>query len=286
MLGKLLKYEWVGFRFPFIVMLVVTLSTTVVTCGVILTVRPQNNNTEWYSVMAFMLSFLVYYFGLIGCTVGMILIIAIRFYKTSYTDQGYLTHTLPVSTQMILNAKIIAAVAFALATCLAMVLSFLVICSVGLNHVLVLSMADGPGKYTDIFEARRIFYGELSSWIRQFEDELGISLAAYTVYMIIWSIVGVVANVMMALGCVSIGQLYTKHRIVGAIGAYFAVQLALNVAYSFATVPMYIKMANDSPTIFGAMSSSLNMSLFFMVVMSVAMYFVNLNMMTRRLNLE
>ena len=61
-------------------------------------------------MMALILSIFLYYFGLIGCTLGTMLIIAIRFYKTCYTDQGYLTHTLPATTRQILNAKIMASI--------------------------------------------------------------------------------------------------------------------------------------------------------------------------------
>ena len=111
MLVKLLKYEWRGLFSPLLILLIVLGGTAALTCGVILTITPKYNETiAWYSAMALVFSIFLYYFGLIGCTLGTTLIIAVRFYKTCYTDQGYLTHTLPASATQILNAKIIASI--------------------------------------------------------------------------------------------------------------------------------------------------------------------------------
>ena len=111
MLGKLIKYEWKGLRFPLMIMMIVLAGTMILTCGVILTINPKLDETlAWYSVMALMLSIFLYYFGIIGCTLGTTLIVVVRFYKTCYTDQGYLTHTLPVTPHQLLNSKILTAI--------------------------------------------------------------------------------------------------------------------------------------------------------------------------------
>lgn len=89
MLGKLIKYEWRGLRLPLTIMMIVLAGTMILTCGVILTINPKLDETlAWYSGVALTLSFLLYYFGIIGCTLGTTLIVVVRFYKTCYTDQG------------------------------------------------------------------------------------------------------------------------------------------------------------------------------------------------------
>lgn len=291
MLGKLLKYEWKGFRGPLLIMLIVLASTTALTCSVILTINPKLDDTlTGYSVMALILSILLYYFGIIGCTLGIMLFIAIRFYKTCYTDQGYLTHTLPVSTQKILNVKIIASVAAVMLMLLAIAGSILIIAEVGMNHIFTIAMEENQLYYADVKEVRRIFFKELSTELMEFESELGISFKAYIIYMIVYFIISVIANIVTVLGCVSVGQLYTKHRIIGAIGAYFAVQFILQMLGYFASMPMYTSMLNgnkyENITVFGILSPSMNLTLFFIVVVAVIMYFINLNMMTKKLNLE
>lgn len=285
MLGKLLKYEWKGLCSPFLILLVVLGGTTALTCSVILTINPKyDESIAWYSMMALVFSVFLYYFGLIGCTLGTMLIIAIRFYKTCYTDQGYLTHTLPVSTRQILNAKIIASILIYLLMMLAIFATLYLIFEVAVHHIFSLL----PGEYDEL---RRVLSRELSFLLNDFEDEFGVSFAGYFVYMIVYCIIAIVSNIVTVLGCVSLGQLYAKHRIVGAILAYFAVQFILQMIGYFCSLPMYTKMLvavpyNDDLTPFGIMSPTLNLTLLMTVIVAVIMYFINLHMMTKKLNLE
>lgn len=285
MLGKLLKYEAKGFSLPALIMMLVSAGTTVLTIGVILTINPKYDETiTGYSIIALILSVFLYYFGIIGCSLGTMLIIAIRFYKTCYTDQGYLTHTLPVSTKQILNAKIIASTVLYLLMVLTIAASLYIIIQVGIHHVLSFV----PGEYSEI---RREFTREFSAFIYDFEDELGISFGLYMTYIIVYSLISLLANIVTVLGCVSLGQLYAKHRIVGAIAAYFIVQFAMQLIGSVCSIPMYSRMliADDfgrDTTPFGIVSPTLNLMLLLTVAVAVAMYFVNLHMMTKKLNLE
>lgn len=285
MLGKLLKYEWKGLYSPLLIMLAVLGGTTALTCSVILTINPKYDETiAWYSIMALVLSIFLYYFGLIGCTLGTTLIIAIRFYKTCYTDQGYLTHTLPVSTKQLLNAKILASIFTYMLMLLAIAATIFIIIQVAMHHIFSLM----PGDYNEL---RREFSREFSLLLYDFEDEFGISFGAYCAYLIAYFVIAVFSNIVTVLGCVSLGQLYTKHRVAGAILAYFIVQFIMQIIGYFCTVPMYTRMLvadtyNSDMTPFGIMSPTLNLTLLVSVIVAVGMYFINLHMMTKKLNLE
>ena len=285
MLVKLLKYEWSGLFSPLLILLIVLGGTAALTCGVILTITPKYNETiAWYSAMALVFSIFLYYFGLIGCTLGTTLIIAVRFYKTCYTDQGYLTHTLPASATQILNAKIIASILAYLLMLLAIAATIFIIFEVGLHHAFSLMSGEQD-------ELRRIVEQEFSFILSEFSDVLGISLGGYIAYLIFFSVIALFANVVTILGCVSLGQLYAKHRIIGAIAAYFIVQFVMQIINNICFIPMYTKMMIDSYnsevlSLFGILSPTLNLSLFMAVVVAVIMYFVNLHMMTKKLNLE
>lgn len=284
MLGKLLKYEWKGLCSPLLIMLVVLGGTTALTSGVILTINPQYDETiTWYSMMALILSIFLYYFGIIGCTLGTMLIIAIRFYKTCYTDQGYLTHTLPVSTRQILNAKIIASILIYLLMILAIVATVYIVIEVAIHHIFSFM----PEDYDEL---RRVLSLEISTLLNEFEDELGISLGAYSAYMIIYMLISIIANIVTVLGCVSLGQLYAKHRVIGAIVAYFVVQFIMQIIGYICSIPMYTKMIvstyDNDLTPFGIMSPTMNLTLLMTVIVAIVMYFINLHMMTKKLNLE
>lgn len=285
MLGKLLKYEWKGLCSPLLVMLAVLGGTTALTCGVILTINPKLDETlAWYSGVALTLSFLLYYFGIIGCTLGTTLIVVVRFYKTCYTDQGYLTHTLPVTTPQLLNSKLIAAIAIQLLMLLAIVCSIFIIVQVGIHHIFSF-IPD----YT-YAELRHEFW-ELSPHILDsFEEEFGIRLGLFLTYIIVCSLIGIISNIVTLFGCVSLGQLYAKHRIVGAIAAYFVLQFVLMIFGNLTTIPMYTKLLTGAyaanTTVFDILSPTMNLSLLTTVLLAVGMYFVNLHMMTKKLNLE
>lgn len=291
MLGKLFKYEWKGFRFPLLIMLIVLIGTTILTCGIIVGIDPKYDDAVvGFSVMSLVFSLLLYYFGIIGCSLGVILIIAIRFYKTCYSDQGYLTHTLPVSTQKLLNVKIISSFAMVLLTTLATVVTVFIILNVGMNHIISIAIAEGNEYYT-VGEARREISIQMSRFFGEFREEFGISLGWYSVYMIVYFIIAMLSNVITILGCVSLGQLYAKHRVIGAILAYIVVQFIMQTAVYFANIPMYgrmmrMSMHTEQYTPFKIMSPTLNITLVITVLMAVLMYFVNLYMMTRKLNLE
>ena len=285
MLGKLIKYEWKGLRFPLMIMMIVLAGTMILTGGVILTINPKLDETlAWYSVMALMLSIFLYYFGIIGCTLGTTLIVVVRFYKTCYTDQGYLTHTLPVTPHQLLNSKILTAIFTQLLMIFAIILSIFIILQVGIHHVFSFIP---DYSYAELRHEFSIVFADI---LDSFEDEFGLRLGLYIAYLLFYCIVGVISNVITLFGCVSLGQLYAKHRIVGAIAAYFLLQFVMMIIGYITAIPMYTRMLAgtyyDNATVFGIMSPTMNMSLLTTVLLAVVMYFVNLHMMTKKLNLE
>ena len=285
MLGKLIKYEWRGLRLPLTIMMIVLAGTMILTCGVILTINPKLDETlAWYSVMALMLSIFLYYFGIIGCTLGTTLIVVVRFYKTCYTDQGYLTHTLPVTPHQLLNSKILTAIFTQLLMIFAIILSIFIILQVGIHHVFSFIP---DYSYAELRHEFSIVFADI---LDSFEDEFGLRLGLYIAYLLFYCIVGVISNVITLFGCVSLGQLYAKHRIVGAIAAYFLLQFVMMIIGYITAIPMYTRMLAgtyyDNATVFGIMSPTMNMSLLTTVLLAVVMYFVNLHMMTKKLNLE
>lgn len=285
MLGKLMKYEWRGYRFPLLVMLLVLFGTTLLTCGVILTINPKYDDVlTGYSVIALVLCIFLYYFGLIGCTMGTLLIILIRFYKTCYTDQGYLTHTLPVTAKQIFNAKAIMAMLMYLIILVGIVATLFLIAGVAITHIADVSS----------YEASTILNEFLDLWSEQSEEfrkEMGFGFGWYIVLLVIYMLIACATNIIICLGCVSLGQLYAKHRVVGAIAAYFVVQVVEQIAGYLCSLPIYSKIIQadqygEELTMSGTFSPTMLLTLAVQIILAVAMYFANLHMMTKQLNLE
>jgi len=125
----------------------------------------------------------------------------------------------------------------------------------------------------------------------QFQQEMGIGLGQYCAFMLLYNIVGCFTGPSIILGCVSLGQLYTRHRILGAILAYFIVTMIMQFVTYIAMLPTYSKLIVASAS--GKTLSMMNIMMptfiiifVITIIIAIAMYFINIHMMTSKLNLE
>lgn len=282
MLGKLIKYEWKGLRKPLSILYFVLLGITILTGILILTINPKYDDvTVGFSVLFTMLSVFLYYFGAIACSIGTMLIIAIRFYKTCYTDEAYLTHTLPVSTKQLVTAKTITAVLCHLLSLLLIIVTAVLLVGVFFTHMMNL----GEIQASDLSS---IAWSELNT---EFKEEMGISFAGYFGFLGIYSLISSICGIISVLGCVSLGQLYTKHRILGAIIAYFVLTTIQQFVSFMAMIPMYgqifeAEYTGETISMFSLLGPSFLIILALSIVIAIVMHFINIHMMTKRLNLE
>jgi len=285
MLGKLMKYEWRGLRLPVLIMIGVLGAATLLTCAIILTINPKLDDVAaGFSVMSLVLSILLYYFGIIGCSVGTMLIIAIRFYKTTYTDQGYLTHTLPVESKILLAAKTITSVLCYLMMLASIFATIVIILGVAFFHISNVSSYNTQYLLED-------FWVGFAEMTEAFKDEYGISFTAFIIFYLLFLIISSISGIMTVLGCISLGQLYAKHRIIGAIIAYFGIISVQQFVSYLAMMPTYSRMLraealSETIPMLEVISPTMIITLLWSVAVSVIMHLINLHMMTKRLNLE
>lgn len=284
MLGKLIKYEWRGYRIFTTVSAIILIATTLITSLSALTYTPYSSGTmEDISDFLTVISFLLYYFGIIACSLGISLSIAVRFYKTCYTDQGYLTHTLPVTARQLLHSKIIVAFINQILLIVGIFVSIMVVMC---TYIMRIAKVEGE----DIIIAELI-EAFSDGFTVSFETEMGISMGGFMATMIILGIVGAICGVIIIYGCISLGQLYTKHRIIGAIIAYFAVTTIDQIAASiigFASAYHFMSaFERGRDLLFGDFFFNMMLSVYIpTIIISVILYFVTHYMMTKKLNLE
>ena len=107
MLGKLMKYEWKNIWKAGTLMLLGMLVVTVIGCvvlrmpgGLVTEIADGNNmnaTQSWFVLSSFVATLILYVIMLLASTWGMLIFLGIRFYRSMYTDEGYLSHTLPVT---------------------------------------------------------------------------------------------------------------------------------------------------------------------------------------------
>lgn len=194
MLGKLFKYEWKavsrmmlaahGLVVLFAVLSKIFLSVTV------------GSSVEGTFVLLFMMLNTV----IIGSVVMFTTIyFAFRFYKSVFTDQGYLTNTLPVTQNQIIIAKGLTAVLW-------QVIDFVV---VAVSLALIFITKDSIGVIgagiKEFFEALVSSNAELAAWLT-----------------VIALIITPFATILQLYFCIAVGNIFTGHKVLGAIGVFAA----------------------------------------------------------------
>ena len=124
-------------------------------------------------------------------------------------------------------------------------------------------------------------------------SHLGVfgSIAFYIFFMI----AGTVANVILYYACISLGQIFTGHRVFGAVAMYFIVTFVESISCFLIFIPLGLLNTQavtigTSTTLYMSTPSQymlglLGISLALMVIWSVILYIITYYRLNRRLNL-
>ena len=274
MLGKLLKHEWQSvWKIPAILLGILLVIS--VFAGTTFFVPIWDSELSGLGILA-MLVWMLYYFAVIGVSIGVTLYLAIHFYKTMFTDEGYLTHTLPVTSHALLISKILPMMAWQMLATVAILVSVAIF---GNMAILALN-SDGltfREIYGQIFEvlAEEGFFGNMS-------------LIGFITSMLCAFLAGIVSGAMMIVGSVSIGQMVGKHKVLGSIGAYFAINTVVQILSGIVFVPVVvIKVSNEMPeSVFDVLTPCYFGMSVLAILVSIGLYFLSEYLIRRKLNLD
>lgn len=193
MLGKLLKHEFKAtarlFLPLYLIVLIFGLINRVTNVFKIVGNSISFNLQTTLSIISTML-----YFALIVAILAMTLIIMIqRFYKNLLGNEGYLMFTLPVKPWQHIVSKLIISILW-------IVLSFIVIISsiailIGVKDTLA-ALSRGINYFLETFEYAGFF-----------------TIFSYSILMLI-------LNVLMIYSAISLGHLFSKHKLLASFGMY------------------------------------------------------------------
>ena len=215
MLGKLLKYDlkanYLYLMVGYVVYIVMTLGFTL-SLGWIRDSGSTGALEEMIQMLVMMATTFLWVFSIMGVILMTYILLIRRFYCNMVTDQGYLTLTLPVSTRMHMLSKLLSAVIFITLTgC---------VLAVG-----ILLMIAGAGQVDMIGDV-------LAAFGRLFK-ELG---TGSTVVAGISSLLTMFQTILLVYFSICVGQLCTKHKVWGSIGAYLGISFAINMLTSIVGV--------------------------------------------------
>ncbi|MFR4352084.1 MAG: hypothetical protein ACLT3H_10505 [Roseburia sp.] len=206
MLGKLFKYE---FKNTYKIMLTIYAVLGAVTLfGSLLLASAaspvslaMNNAILSLATAAFIIMYTLAVFALFIITY---VYVCTNFYKTMFSNQGYLTHTLPVSTISIFHVKLLTSLVWLIGSVALLLLSvFLLIFGATRGELL-----------TDLFSMN------LAELHREFTTVMGMNLPQFVNILMIFMIFGCLSSLLMIFASICIGQLFNQNKIVFSIVAW------------------------------------------------------------------
>lgn len=267
MLTKLVKHEFIStWKVP------VALDATLLVLGLLahigIRTLPYIKDSIGFLVIMFLFAG-VYYMGIIAANIVTMVFLVMRYYKNLYTAEGYLTFTLPVSTNSIINAKVITGYVWTL----------LCLISTGMSVLIALSgllgMADIP-------------YEELSEAADEFLSVFGAGSSAI-IAIVLLGLVSSLYNVLCLYVSVTVGQLWEKHKILGAVLSYVAIYV-LNLIVSqiaMITSGFYNFMNDNLDAVFSTMyTGMLHRTTIISGILAIVFYVACIMITKKKVNLD
>lgn len=274
MLGKLLKHEWQAtWKVPTLLIGLNLFCSLAAGASFALPIW----ESDWVGLpISGVMVMMMFYFAMIGSSLGITIYMAVRYYKNMYTDEGYLTHTLPVSARQLLLTKVInmsiwsllsvVSILVGMAAFIAMLFLFIVPDGVSLGEI-----------FTELLMA--LDEPEMAGW------------QLFMLIMILFFFISAFSGTMMIVGAINIGQLVRKHRILGSVGAYFAIYTVVQIVSTIIMFPMMFGMAftmenMDEMSVFDIYNPLYGSIMVVFLVVAVALYFVSEYLLRKKLELE
>ena len=259
MFAKLLKHEWKATWGILGMLSLCALGAGVVGAvmlRLLIDAAETNQNNPLNAISPSVLMFVL--LGLMVYSVGGSILLYFRFYKNKFTDEGYLTFTLPAKSWEIFLASLVNILIWS-------VIIGLVVCvSVGL--ILVLGLGE---LMKDIFPA--------DAWQQLLE-----SVDGEVILNLAMNAVTAASNVVVIMACITLGAVAAKkHKLLAAVGIYYG---ASTVRNTVSTIVMASTM-ESAQTFEKVMTVSSVSNAVIGVLFAVGGYFLSVYLMDHKLNL-
>lgn len=200
MLGKLIKHEFRALSRLLIPLHILLLIVCV--CGRFMfqaSTTMDLPNVLVIISLIFFISLLV----IVPCITS--ILIVVRYYKSLYTDEGYLTLTLPATRGQLLFSK-------GFVACIWSLLDFAIVIAGCAIVIIIPQVAQNSAQI-----------------MIELENTLEMSPVLFFWATVGISAIGCLGNVALYYFSVSIGQLLSSHRVIGAVVAYFAISTLISI---------------------------------------------------------
>ena len=276
MFAKLLKHEWRATRGVIgllcVIILIAGLTIGGVMCRILTAdevVMELNENTvaseTAMSDMEEVICVLLIIAGVMAvavCGAGSVFVVVYRFYKRCFTDEGYLTFTLPVNQHQILLSSFLNSVFgvfLVVLACFGAVMLAGGMFLLALNSTQEILWADVWLSWQDVWQ----------QLVDSFRKNIGqFALLGFS------GLVSALSELMLLMLAVTIGALVAKkHKILAAVGGYYGIGMVQSFAYSM------IVFSTGNVNLLLALPGLMSLSL------ALAGYFLMNRLTSKKLNL-
>ena len=287
MLGKLLKYDIYavgkGWIIAMITMVITALcSAAALRASVELSLKPYSSQL-WAAQLALSVIVVVGLVLVSLCFISVFIMIAIRFYKHLFTDEGYLTFTLPASRKQIFLSKTINAALFSALSFGVLFLSIYMFCSI--VNPLIDDMVYGDGLATMYNMLYWIFDAYVVS-----RGDAGTAQAVMAVLILF-------ANSLLVVGaayfCITLGStVFKRGKLIVSIGVFYLMYMVYSFAINvMGTVSITALLVCFGTTLMSTHATNVWFTvvlitvLFATLTLASLLYSITLNIIERKLNL-
>lgn len=281
MLKKLLKYDMKSMVRMLVPLSLAVMGTTVAGTASLRIMQNVNTgtSTSWILTSTLMIVFISTILALIAFSIFSQILIMYRYYTNLFTDEGYLTFTLPVKTTSILTSKVINAMIWSAYSLLIIFFCIFIYVAFGtaegshlINSEIFRELKDGIRILTETYSA-----GIIVKYIIEFLVFLFVSLLYGTI------------SIYLAL---TIGSIIAKkHKILAAIGIYYGINMIMslfitiiNSILSFSNVYQFDYFANIAADKVFDIAFYINAGSF--LIFSVISYLITRQLLKNKLNLS
>ena len=270
MFTKLLKHEWRATRGMLGTLCLVCLGASLLGGGTMRYLisatfqEAQHDAIVVINVLAMVAAMIVV---AVAGVAGLFLYIG-RFYKSRFTDEGYLTFTLPVSTHQNLLSSMAN-------TAIGMVLVFFAICA-ALGIWLTIGFSGIPDFYQTVWE-------KLPELWDIFKHVCGQMPWKYVALFLLDVLTGSACGLVLLMLSVTIGSILAKkHKILAAVGVYYGINVLISMTCSATLAVQAFSGSEGAQMVFRVFTSSAVMT----AVVAIAGYFLMYWLVDRKLNLN
>ena len=212
MLKKLLKYDFKSAFKIWWIAAVTSLGLSFLGGCAVTLIRAPRDLPQVVDASAGLMLF-ISIFSLFAFAILSEIIILVRFYKNFFTDEGYLTFTLPVKTGSLINSKLIMSVAVTFATLIVLAVNVCVILGIGFFDVIV----------------DKELFKYIAEVIDEIVTEFGFYLIIYILEAIVIFILACVFSLLLMFCCITLASIITKKgRVATGIAIYYGVNCVLS----------------------------------------------------------